>query len=131
MRKAYLLTICLLASLVAAAALRFSLSSFNAAYQGSEVRLEWRAESENDVQAFEISRKRPEESTYTRIAVINPAGTGSYSYVDDMLKSGQPSQLTYKLVVRGSSQSQTYFAALSGSPTAVQRSWGSIKSMFK
>ncbi len=127
--------IALLISLVALAA--NMVSSFSATLTGSDVRLEWRLEQEDQVQGFEVYRKKPDEATFTKVAVLNASGLNNYSWVDDGLYKSLPAQqgsnnaVNYRLVVKTTTGSLSYFASLNQAPTAVQRSWGSIKAMFK
>lgn len=126
----------LLVGLVAMAA--SAVSSFTATLSGSDVRLEWRLEAEDQVQGFEVYRKKPDESTFSKVATVSATGLNNYSWVDDGLYKSlgpQPGAngggVNYRLVVKTNNGSLSYFATLNQAPTAVQRSWGSIKAMFK
>ena len=107
---------------------------FQASYQGSNVRLEWRM-NQNAAQAiFEVWRKKASEDTYYKLGEVTGNGSESYTYIDDNLyKNSDTHQaaLSYKLVVRTAQGSETYVAGIERNPTAVQRSWGSIKVMFR
>lgn len=107
--------------------------SFTAAYQGTDVRLEWVVEDDVENTTFEIARKRPDEAVFTRIGSVEGRATGQYSFIDDQLyKSTTANQLAYRLTVRtANGQSSQHFVSIAHNPTAVQRTWGSIKSMFK
>jgi len=126
------LTTCLaiLTTLVAFAAT--TVQYFTANYQGTDVKLEWRVADDAAIEFFELSRKRPDETVFTRVTSISPNGTGAYSFVDDQLyKDGQASTVSYRLTVKSSTGFSTHLTSIAHNPTAVQRTWGSIKSMFK
>ena len=107
---------------------------FQASYQGSNVRLEWRM-AQNSAQAtFEVWRKKASEDTYYKLTDVSGNGGESYVYIDDNLYKNSDTQqaaLSYKLVVRTGQGSESYMAGIERNPTAVQRSWGSIKVMFR
>ncbi len=109
-------------------------NNFIATSTGSEIRLNWRVDSELELQNFELSRKSPSDQAYFKIATITPNGTGEYQYIDALngkqLSMSATNGYSYKLVARTSNNAYTYYASTGGA-TAVQRSWGSIKSMFK
>lgn len=110
-----------------------TVTSFIGTVQGSDIRLEWRLDNEFDVQSFELARKKADEPTFSRIATVNPNGSSSYQYLDTELYKNQDPQnlVSYRLMVRTAQGTQTYFTSINHAPTAVQRSWGSIKSMFR
>lgn len=105
---------------------------FTANYVGTDVKLEWRVGDDASVEFFEVARKRPDETAFTRITSMNANGTGLYTFVDDQLyKSGQASTVSYRLTMKSSAGVSTHITSIAHNPTAVQRTWGSIKSMFK
>lgn len=105
---------------------------FTANYQGTDVKLEWRLTDEQGVESFELARKRPEEAVFTRITSMTANGTSNYTFVDDQLyKTGQTNTVSYRLTMKSAAGITTYYTSISHNPTAVQRTWGSIKSMFK
>jgi hypothetical protein len=105
---------------------------FTASYQGADIKLEWRLDSDNSVDVFEISRKRPDEVSYTRLDNVMINGTGAYTFVDDKLyKSAQVATISYRLMMKTPNGTTSYYTSIAHNPTAVQRTWGSIKSMFK
>ena len=119
-----------------------SLTLFTAAYDGATVRVEWEVNTETDVTGFELSRKAAAESSYTVVSSLTPTGARRYQYIDSNVyrstagtsantptAGGGP--YTYRLTIRGSAGDQSYLTVLAGTPSAVQRSWGTIKSMFR
>ncbi|MCC2546821.1 hypothetical protein LJY25_10230 [Hymenobacter sp. BT175] len=132
-RKATLLL--LLLGLCTTLALAATVTFFQTSYDGTNVRVEWELANEAGVQGFEIYRKASSESTYSRLSAISPNGQRRYQYVDANVYRGTPGAgggpFTYRLLVRTSTGDQSYTTVLSQTPSAVQRSWGSIKSMFR
>jgi hypothetical protein len=110
------------------------LDHFSANYQGTNMKLEWQLGSEDGVVQYEIARKRPDETNYTRLTTVLPSSQAPYTFLDETLYKDQQAQivyLSYRLAVKTTSGTTTYFVNVNNSPTAVQRSWGSIKSMFR
>lgn len=106
---------------------------FTATYTGSSIRLDWKL-SQKAQSTFEVYRKRSEESSYSKLGDVDYNGSDSYTYVDDNLYRTQgvaQVAFSYKLVVHQGGQTQNYLVSVEHGPTAVQRSWGSIKMMFR
>ena len=125
-----------------AVAVASSLTLFAAAYDGTTVRVEWEVTSETDVSGFELSRKSATETSFTTVSSVVPTGQRRYQYLDANVYrttggggTPAPSNLggpfTYRLTVRSPNGDQSYLTILAGTPSAVQRSWGTIKSMFR
>ncbi len=129
--------------LATVAAMAATLTLFSAAYDGATVRIDWEVSSETDVNGFELARKSAAETAFTTLTTVVPTGQRHYQYQDanvyrqlpganttsnGMLASGP---FTYRLTVHGPGGDQTYSTVLVGTPSAVQRSWGTIKSMFR
>lgn len=127
-----------------ATAFAVSLSLFTAAYDGANVRVEWEVTTETDVTGFELSRKAATETSFTSVSSVVPTGQRRYQYVDTNvyrtssgLSTTSPTStlgggpFTYRLTVRSANGDQSYLTILAGTPSAVQRSWGTIKSMFR
>ena len=133
----------LLVLLSASAAYAVTLTLFSAVYIGSTVQVDWEVNTEADVTGFELSRKSATETSFTTITTTAANGQRRYQYVDAnvyRLSNGGPTTTTptaisgpytYRLTVRGSTGDQSYLTVVAGTPSAVQRSWGTIKSMFR
>ncbi|WP_310392369.1 hypothetical protein [Hymenobacter sp.] len=125
----------------AAVAVAASLTLFTAAYDGANVRVEWEVNTETDVTGFELSRKAATETSYTAVSTVVPTGQRRYQHLDTNVyrasgagtagaaAGGGP--YTYRLTVRSPGGDQSYLTVMAGTPSAVQRSWGTIKSMFR
>lgn len=125
--------IALLVSSLILTAFQVQVSSFQAVYQGSDIRLEWRVSDEAEVSQYEIYRKKESDANYTKLTDVAQTGSGTYSWVDDNLyKNGDGVEnISYRLSAVTSNGPKFFYANIQHSPTAVQRSWGSIKSMFR
>ena len=123
------------------AAVAAALTLFTTAYDGPHVRVEWEVSTETDVTGFDLARKAATETSFTVVTSVTPTGQRRYQYLDTNVYraaagaagtaalGGGP--FTYRLTVRGPGGDQSYLTVLAGTPSAVQRSWGTIKSMFR
>ena len=125
-----------------------TLTLFTAAYTGTAVQIDWEVNTEADITGFELSRKAATETSFTMINTTAATGQRRYQYSDTnvyRVAGGSPGTAlpnapiaaagsgpyTYRLTVRGPGGDQSYITILAGTPSAVQRSWGTIKSMFR
>lgn len=114
-------------------AFQLQLSSFQAVYQGADIRLEWRVSEESEVLTYEIHRKKESDAGYSKLADVPQSALGTYVWIDDNLyKDGDAIEnISYRLAAVSGSGTKFFYTNIQHSPTAVQRSWGSIKSMFR
>jgi hypothetical protein len=127
----------------AVAAVAASLSLFSAAYDSSRIRIDWEVTTETDVTGFDLARKGSNETSYTAVGSITPNGQRRYTYYDANVfrtapsggTTATPAQLggpfTYRLTIHSPAGDQSFLTVLAGTPSSVQRSWGTIKSMFR
>ena len=116
-----------------------TLTLFTAVYDGANVRVEWEVNSETGVTGFELARKSASDANYTMVSTAIPTGQRRYQYTDTNVyrstagatTTAGSGPYTYRLTVRGAGGDQSYLTILAGTPSAVQRSWGTIKSMFR
>lgn len=128
--------ITLLTLSLTAFALSGPVASFLGAFEGIDVRLNWELPSETGLQRFELARRGINDAMYMNLATIQPAGTGQYTYLDHNLNrsaSGVTSAgaYVYRLTAVTTGGEFNYAVTMAQAPSAVQRSWGSIKSMFR
>ncbi|MDQ2794640.1 MAG: hypothetical protein M3Y12_11645 [Bacteroidota bacterium] len=134
-RASLLALLLVLGSVVAAYAATLTL--FTAAYSGTVVRVEWEVSNEVDVTGFELARKSVADASYTLVSTTAATGLRRYLYLDTNVYRGTGTTgtlggpYTYRLTVRSTTGDQSYLTVLAGTPSAVQRSWGTIKSMFR
>ncbi|TGE27015.1 hypothetical protein [Hymenobacter metallicola] len=118
--------------LVATLAYGATITLFQATFDGSNVRVEWETTNEAGVQSYDIWRKANNEPSFAHMITMQPGSLRRYQFLDTNLYRGiNGGPFTYRLVVHTSTGDQTYTTVLSTTPSAVQRSWGSIKSMFR
>ncbi|KAA9338528.1 hypothetical protein F0P96_06760 [Hymenobacter busanensis] len=114
-----------------------TLTLFQATPDGTSVRIEWEVLSEAGVTSFDLYRRGGNDANFDRVTVISPTGQRRYQYTDANLYRGTTGTAgggpyTYRLTVHSSGAAdQSYTTSLTQTPSAVQRSWGSIKSMFR
>ncbi|TGE22046.1 hypothetical protein E5K00_17495 [Hymenobacter aquaticus] len=113
-----------------------TITLFQASFDGSNVRVEWEAANESGVQGYDIWRKANNEPSFTHMTAVSPNGQRRYLYLDSNVFRGTSGTnaagpFTYRLTVHTTAGDQNYSTVLSTTPSAVQRSWGSIKSMFR
>ncbi|MDP5169753.1 MAG: hypothetical protein NWR72_05880 [Bacteroidia bacterium] len=108
------------------------LNYFNISPDGSDVVLEWDIQSETNVKEYRIFRRLNNEPLQAHLATISPNGLGKYQYLDDDMFKTESEVIHYELqVVMVNNEVHQFQATLSHNPTSVQRTWGSIKSMFR
>ena len=119
------------AGLAAAAALLF----YTATYDGAAVRVEWEVNTETDVTAFDLSRQADPQAPFVPLTSLVPTGQRRYLFTDTTAgltyRNAAESIPSYRLTVRGPGPDQAYVTTVGGAPSAVQRSWATIKMMFR
>ena len=128
--------IVILLAIVIIGAMQLSISNFSASLLGSQIKVDWQIADESELQSFELSRKAITDSdnAYIKVTTIMANGSGSYAYTDDLggkqVGTTSLNGYKYRLIARTQNNAYTFYATAGGT-TAVQKSWGSIKSMFK
>jgi hypothetical protein len=132
-RRSLFYTLLLTALTLVAAAQTLSLVFFRSAFTGTEVQLQWEVSSEQGLQRFDLYRKLESEPAYTKLATIAPNGSRVYAFEDDNVFRTQLAiqNISYKLGMVTPSGEMPFYTSVMLNPSAVQRSWGSIKSMFR
>ena len=119
-----------------------TLTLFTAAYSGTVVRVEWEVDAETGLTGFELSRKSATETSFTVVNTTAVSGQRRYLFLDANVyrttgtttpntPTAGNGPYTYRLTLRSPTGDQSYLTVLAGTPSAVQRSWGTIKSMFR
>lgn len=114
-----------------AGAQNITLNYFNASPDGSDVLVAFEVPHENGVTNFKLYRKIDNEPTWTFLDHVPPTGAKIYQYLDYTIFKDESKNVTYKLLVYQNGSVFTYYTNIVHSPTSVQRTWGSIKAMFK
>lgn len=129
-----ILITCALAYCPSAVAQDASIQRFMANATGTDVLLSWELKSTGaPVTEFRILRKVNQEQTFTQIAALSvQSGKANYEFWDRTIFKETPKWIQYRLVVvRGGNASGNVDTYITVNPTSAQRTWGSIKSMFK
>jgi hypothetical protein len=104
---------------------------FNLSSDGADVLLEWEMQTEEGVSEFRLFRKYNDEATFTHVATLPVSGLRKYSYLDDNIFKAEHRVLQYELQVVMGGQVYSFGRTLTHNPTSIQRTWGSIKAMFR
>ncbi len=107
------------------------LNFFNLNPNGADILLEWEVQDEASVSEYRIFRKFQDDPTFTFVGAISATGAKSYQYLDDDIFKSTSRVIVYELQVVKDNQVYRFTANLSHNPSSIQRTWGSIKSMFK
>lgn len=109
-----------------------SITSFQATYDDTDVVVEWEVNSEGGVQEYALFRKANNEPSFSKLASLEPSNQRAYQYVDQNSYRGLGgAPFTYRLLVRTAAGQQAFHTVLNQTPSALERSWGTIKSMFR
>ena len=108
-------------------------NSFSVSNLVDNIQIEWSTGQETNLKDFVIQRKTY-QSNYTDIATIQPKGSNSsYSYIDRAAYKTNDVLYIYRLKIEDNDGSVSYLdqQSISHSISAVKRTWGSIKAMFR
>jgi len=110
------------------------LEYFSGRSENYYILLEWKINSQENIESFFIMKKRSNDTEFNIINKINSVGVGSYSYKDETpLYKTSGLSFAYKLKIVFADQSIEYsdpievYMNISG----VNQTWGSIKAMFR
>ena len=136
-RLSFLIVLLLLltgASTVLQSTYTVRLSYFKADPQENNFSLAWKAEQEEDVQRYELQRKTSYTGTFVKVHELPGHGVGKeYKYIDTQVYKSTSEEVDYRLdvVYTNGLRQQLAEKRLNYTPTAVRRTWGSIKAMFQ
>jgi len=132
--KQDILTICLLFLLLIAQPLvAQTLESFTAKAESNSVRLEWKTINEFGVSGFSVLRSIDGKRFY-KICDVDPVSAGhTYQYVDNDLFKDNNRTFYYRIEINMSGGRKVYSRTeeVTMSFSGVERTWGSIKAMFR
>lgn len=126
----FIFSLLLFVSLMAYASV--SIKYFTASPAGTEIKLQWEAQSETGITEFQLWKRTP-SSGAVKIHTLAPNGSKIYTYTDaNVMKTNETQQTyIYTLRVMQGTAYTDFTQTINHSPTSIQRTWGSIKSMFK
>ena len=135
MTRIFTLAVLLLTCVAVAFAddLGVTLNFFRAGFEGTDVKVEWELANENGVNSFEVHRKLHSETTFRKIGGFPATGTRRYTVLDTDLRNvpNRTGTITYKVSVATTTGESNFTTTFLNNPSSVERSWGSIKSMFR
>ena len=110
------------------------LSYFNVETQGNEFVLTWETDLEDQVDEFELHRRTSTTNNNFVLVDSHPAhGTQrTYTLRDDQVFKSASELVDYRLqaVLTDGSRQVLVVRSVNYTPTAIRRTWGSIKAMF-
>ncbi|MEM6265014.1 MAG: hypothetical protein AAGI38_21055 [Bacteroidota bacterium] len=107
------------------------LYSLTASPEGASVWIRWEMEEETGISEYRLYRQIDVNSRFEQICTMHATNAGKYQFLDDDLFKDDSQVITYELQVIKNGRTHKFYATLSHNPTAIQRTWGSIKSMFQ
>lgn len=110
------------------------LEFFNGRSENNDIILEWKINSEENIESFDILKKRSNDIDYKNIDKISSIGPGLYSYKDESpLYKASGLSFEYKLKIIFIDQSVVYSDPIEVNMniSGVNQTWGSIKAMFR
>ncbi len=113
-----------------------SLTRFEGRFQNDEVTILWQVSDDMPVREYILERKSRYENGFRELKRLNADGSRSYQYRDiDLYKDNVLSseQVQYRLRILEKDGTLTTSSILNVNyfPTAIRRTWGSIKAMFQ
>ena len=125
-----LAAICLVASSFLVVRLRY----FNTEYDAGVITVTWETESESDVKMYELYRRSGQSDEFSKIAELSVHGINvPYIVRDDKVYKTSSAIVDYRLevVLTNGLRQRIAERKVNYTPTAIPRSWGSIKAMFQ
>lgn len=110
------------------------LSYFEVSREGNNFLITWKAEIEEDVRTYELFRKTSYAAEFASVQALNAHGIGKeYQFKDDQVYKAASEQVDYRLeaVFTNGVRQNVAERKVNYTPTAIRRTWGSIKAMFQ
>jgi hypothetical protein len=106
-------------------------SDFNLTSDGADVLLEWELPDESGIIEYRLYRRLNQNPSQDHIVTIKADGSGSYRYLDDGIFKRDSKVIHYDLEIIQERKTDVLTNSITHNPTSIQRTWGSIKAMFK
>lgn len=111
------------------------LSFFNLEKENNDLIISWQTTTEDGVSHFELQRRTQfSNNQFVDVASVNAHGVGKpYRYLDDQVYKTVSEQVDYRLevVYVNGVREELGTKSVNYTPTAIRRTWGSIKAMFQ
>ncbi|MDA3871690.1 MAG: hypothetical protein PF551_04990 [Candidatus Marinimicrobia bacterium] len=131
--KKLLLSIIITLTLVSSIFALDGLEYFSGRSENGYILLEWKINSQENIESFYIMKKRSNDTEYNNIHRIDSDGPGSYSYKDERLYKTSGLSFKYKLKIVFADQpfACSDWIEVDMNISGVNQTWGSIKAMFR
>ncbi|MEO0471061.1 MAG: hypothetical protein AAF206_15645 [Bacteroidota bacterium] len=107
------------------------MNNFEISSDGADILLNWELQAEDGITEFRLFRKFNDDPNFVFVSTINVNGTRKYTYLDDNIFKSVSRVIHYELQVVVGNKVEKFQTSISHNPTSIQRTWGSIKSMFR
>ena len=130
-------TLFILVLLVAGWGMVFSgvrLGQFRVDSENNDLIVSWQAEFEDGIKHYSVRRLTRLDHDFVEIAKVSAQGANRlYVYRDDDIYKSAAETVEYSLIAVGTDGVETNLGRrqIAYTPTAVRRTWGSIKAMFQ
>lgn len=109
----------------------FALDNFEVTPNGADVLIEWSTQDDSNISEYRIFRKFNDETSFEFVETVQADGSGIYQYLDDNIFKNEARVIHYELHATKGTRIYKFNTSLAHNPTSIQRTWGSIKSMFR
>lgn len=107
------------------------MNDFKVGLQNGGIQLDWELQNETGISEFRIYRKTGYQTDFEYVATLYANGSLRYAYFDKTAFKNDNLLITYQLRVIKNGVPSLFHATISQNTTSVQRTWGSIKGMFR
>lgn len=104
---------------------------FNLRPDAASILVQWEVSTEENVTEYQLYRRVGDETGLSLVHTMEASGLSLYEYFDNDIFKDERRVVFYELHVIQNGQVFKFYTALSHNPTAIQRTWGSIKKMFQ
>jgi hypothetical protein len=124
-----------MAASLAASAEVIKSGSFQASSDGANITVRWISEDESGIASYELQRRSSTDGLFAPVTTIDAKGSSLYEFIDYSAFLKTATLYQYQVVVHFKDASRTPQAygpiTVTHTVSAVRRTWGSIKSMFR
>ena len=110
------------------------LNSFSVQPKGEDFEIAWQTDVEDGVSGFELHRRTSTTNNeFVLVGSVAPHGIGrTYALLDDQIFKTSSEMIDYRLqaILADGSRQVLRIESVNYTPTAIRRTWGSIKAMF-
>jgi hypothetical protein len=108
-----------------------SLKQFSLKSDGASVIIHWEVAEEDGIEEYRLYRQDYESAPLELVHSQRPGGISRYEYMDNDIFKDERRIIFYELHILKNGEIHKFYASLNHNPTAIQRTWGSIKKMFQ